>query len=105
MKKFFVVTILIGLIFTSSVLALSPRSEVEFDDMSTKNFEEKMKGINYAEIKSLCSYDFCEYVRGTSYKNILENFINSYLKTLSNDDDRAGVRVKGLKITKVIFQN
>lgn len=78
---------------------------ITFDDVSTKNLEQKLFGVNYREVKSLCSFDFCDYAIGSSYKEILDNFTKNYLKTIENEEVRANLKIKGIKITKIIFQN
>ncbi len=87
-----------------SVQGLSNR-EVTFDDLSTKNFEKVMNGINHQEIKNICTYDFCDYAVGSSYKEILDNFVVNYFKTFDNQELKANLQIKGVKITKVVFQN
>lgn len=103
MKKF----ILINSIFMLTILSMlgvsaSKRDSlvIAFDDVTTLNFNEKTAKYNIESIKKICTYDFCDYVRGQSKMESILIFTENYLKNVDREV-AASLRVKGIKITSL----
>lgn len=79
------------------------------------NLNNKYNGINILDLKNqikdvedikyMCTYDFCDYLR---YKNVdksIETYINRYLKTIDDEELKNTLKTKGIIITKIIYNN
>lgn len=99
MKKLFIFLIIL-IVFLS--IEVKSKSQTSFSDVNTLNFEQKMidKKLEH-KIKIICSYDFCEFIKGNSLKDIIYNFETNYLNTIDNIDLKNELKVKGIRITKV----
>ena len=98
----FILTIFLG-IFIVNVRALENKKTESYDDLNTLNFIAKLGYMELAKIDKICSYDYCEYRTGSSFKSMINNFTKNYLKTIQDDEVRASLRIKGIKITEVVF--
>lgn len=106
MKKL-IMTLAIFLVVGAIFLNVKVRAlegEMNLDDISTANFKAKMGYLKLTSIKKMCSYDYCDYVRGDTFDETVEIFTRNYLRTIQDDEVRAGLRIKGIKITKLIFE-
>ena len=75
-------------------------------DINTNNIGEALKDEDLPKIKKICSYDFCDYIRGKTVNGSMEIFIKKYLQKYDEDDEiKKTIYVKGLKITKIIYYN
>lgn len=73
-------------------------------DVNTNNISEIIKEEDLPNVKKICSYNFCDYIRGKNLKSSMEIFIKKYLKKQPQDDEiKKTIYVKGLKITKIIY--
>lgn len=73
------------------------------DNLNTNNILSK-----YSEednIKYICSYNFCDYLRSDNLKRSIEIFKDKYIKSIKNDDIKNTLKVKGIKITKIVFKD
>jgi len=76
----------------------------KYQDMNTLNFIEKTKNIDISQIKTICTYDYCEDIDGSTKEKSLEFFIQNYLKRIQDSDTRASLKIKGIRITKIILK-
>lgn len=75
-------------------------------NISTKNIDTVLKDEDLFKVKKICSYEYCDYLRGTNIKNSMDIYIKKYLKRTPLDEEiKKTIYVKGLKITKVIYSN
>ena len=106
MKKF--ITFMTILSFIAVAFYMSPLAKNSYstvDNLTTLNFYEREDEFDFHNIKKLCSYEFCEYMMGETLEEGLDNFTKSYLKTISDEEVRSIIKVKGVKITKIIYKN
>lgn len=90
---------------TSFKPANSEPNELHFNDLTTMNFYRRNDELDFHSIKKLCSYDYCDYLIGDNIKEGLDIFTKNYLKTIEDEETRAILQVKGIRITKIILQN
>lgn len=76
-----------------------------FDDLNTINFQEKLKDIDLNRISKICSYDFCDYLKGNNIEDSLEIFTKKYIKNIQDEEIKNTLNVKGVKITKITLKN
>lgn len=89
-----------------NTLIVNGEHAVLLRDVNTKNISERLSDSDLANIKKICSYDFCDYIRGKTVKSSMDIFIKKYLKNQTIDDEiKKTIYVKGLKITKIIYNN
>lgn len=79
--------------------------EMNLENINTRNFKAKMGYLKLTSIKKICSYEYCDYVRGDSFDETIEIFTKNYLKTIEDNEVKASLRIKGIRITKLIFEN
>lgn len=96
-------TLLILLLITLINVFATEKTEIEYDDLTTKNFVEKIKDIPYIESSKICSYDYCDYLRGDTLTSSIEIFTKKYLNTIKDEEIKLSLKVKGIKITKIEF--
>lgn len=97
--------IIILLIFTAVFVYAEalPKKEIYIDDVTTKNFLSKMGYLQTSSIETVCSYDFCSYFDGENVEHGLELFTREYLTQIDDEEVKAELRIKGIKITKVVM--
>ena len=76
-----------------------------FEDLTTQNFIKRSDELDFHAIKKICSYDYCEFITGDNMKEALEHFTIGYLKTIPDEEIRATLKVKGIRITKIVLRN
>lgn len=106
MKKWFILCVLLVLssIILWKVEAKSRNStSIAFTDVTSLNFKEKTAQYNIENILKICTYDFCDYVRGESKIESMEIFMRNYLKNIDREI-AATLRVKGIRITNIILK-
>lgn len=89
--------------FIAKVSAQKDENVVEFKDVSTLNFLDKTTNYGIEDIKKICTYDFCDFVRGETKQESLEIFVNNYLKKVDREV-ASSLKVKGIRITKIILK-
>lgn len=104
MKKRLSIIIML-LVFTAMFVhaAAFPKKEIYIDDVTTKNFLSKMGYLKTSTIETVCSYDFCSYFDGEDVERGLELFTKEYLTQIADEEVKAELRIKGIKITKVVM--
>ncbi len=80
-------------------------SEMILENINTRNFKAKMGYLKLTSIKKMCSYEYCDYVRGDAFDETIEIFTRNYLKTIEDEEAKASLRIKGIRITKLIFED
>jgi len=100
MKKLFILFIILTILFCNNVNSKS--KIIYFNDVNTLNFTQKIvdKKLEH-KIKIICSYDFCNFIKGESLTDIIFDFETNYLKTINDIDLKNEVKVKGIRITHV----
>ncbi len=101
MKKYCLTLILLIIIFSFvySVDALSNKK----NNINTLNFIEKTSHIPFESIKKICTYDYCDYLRGVDKTSSIELFVNNYIK--QKDAETASyLKIKGIQITGIILK-
>lgn len=76
-----------------------------FDDLTTVNFKEKLENIDIDKITKMCSYEFCDYLRGVNIEESLEMFTKKYIDRINDEEIKNTLKVKGVKITKIIVDD
>lgn len=99
-----VIASIIG-VLVLNVWALNGKGEVKLEDVNTLNFISKIGKEKSKEITRICSYDFCDYMRGSTVEESLEIFTRKYLETIEDADTQAYLNVMGIKITDVVWSN
>ena len=67
-----------------------------------------MQGINIYDIDScndikyICTYDYCDYLRSNNFKESIEIFMNKYLSLIKDEEIKNTLKVKGVTITKIV---
>lgn len=97
-----------ALTFTSFLLlnmvATNKEHAVLFKDVNSINIIEKIKDDDLPKIKKICSYDYCDFIRGKDIRSSMDLFVKKYLKKKQCDEEtKKTIYVKGLKITKIIY--
>jgi len=107
MKKLFLLLMFLSFCFLIKVNAKTFLSDniLEPKDVTTKNFNSKLGQLKPESIYKLCTFDYCDYMRSVDIKECLEIFTINYLNTIDNEELRASLAVKGVKITKVILES
>lgn len=106
MKKTFLFLFSLIFLLAALVIPVIAREEtMKLENISTLNFKAKMGYLRLFSIKKICSYDYCDYNRGNSFDETIEIFTRNYLKTIEDEELKATLRIKGIKITKLIFEN
>lgn len=105
MKKLFLILLLVMSLLSFSRPARAKSQELYFDDLTTLNFYKLSNELDIYSIKKLCTYDYCDYIRGRSMPEALEIFTKNYLKTIPDEETRSILNVKGIRITKIILLN
>lgn len=103
MKKNMLLLIVIFMsCFLMNVFALNEKKYIDLDNVTTNNFFEK---VNYSvnDIKELCTYDFCDYIKSQNKYEMIEIFQKNYLNTIKDDEIKSSLKIKGIKITKIIL--
>lgn len=72
-----------------------------FDDLTTANFKEKLENINFDKITKICSYEFCDYLKGKTIEESLDMFTKKYINEINNEEIKNTLNIKGIKITKI----
>lgn len=104
MKKIILFTMVFISIFLVDTFAIPKERSILLDDVNTLNIKDKVKNIDFSEIKKICSYDFCDYIDGSFFKSSINTFTNKYLNTINDEEIKKELRVKGIKITKIILK-
>ncbi len=109
MKKFLGVLsiIMIGLlfVFTSVYAKDDGNKKIYFENINTLNFLTYSGYENFNEISKICSYDYCDYIASSNPEEALDIFTKKYLKNITSEEEKASIRIKGLRITEVILKN
>lgn len=105
MKKVVLPTIIFISFCVVNIKAYKMDHSLIYNDLNTINFREKFKGEELMNIKKICSYDFCDYINTENITNSLDTFTKKYLDNIYNEDEKKMLFVKGIKITKVVFNN
>ena len=93
----------ISLLLINSAL-VNKEHTVILKDVNTINIKNIIKEEDLPNIKKICSYDFCDSIRGKNIKSTIDIFTKRYLKKhLSDDEIKKTIYVKGLKITKIVY--
>lgn len=107
MKKFlflaFALLLLMPIFIKASPLS-SKEKVIIYKDMTTKNFVKNTKNLDLTTVKKICTYEFCDFVVDTTKESMINTFTNNYIKSLNNDELRAELKIKGIRITKVILK-
>ena len=53
-------------------------------------------------IKYICTYDYCDYLRSNNFKESIEIFMNKYLSLIKDEEIKNTLKVKGVTITKIV---
>lgn len=93
------------LLLTTTLFFTNPLKKndgvIYFNDVNTLNFQEKMEEYRIENIKTICSYEYCDYMRDADFEKSMEIFTNRYIKKV--DEETANLlKVKGIKITHII---
>lgn len=89
-----------------SVRSLNNVKEEYLNNINHLNLEEKIiKDNSEYDIKKICSYEFCDFFDGDSIKGRIEKFTKRYLNTINDEEIKNTLKVKGIKITKIIYKN
>lgn len=105
MKNILLYTIpFLSLLFVNAKI-INSEHQLIFDDLNTINFSEKIDNINLKNIKKICSYDYCDYLKKDNIKHGIDEFTNKYIRTLNDSEIINTIKVKGIKITKIILEN
>lgn len=74
-----------------------------YSDLNSKNFFSRIKNIH--DIKMICSYEYCDYIDSNNIKLSFNKFINNYIENIDDEEIKNTLKVKGIKITKIIYKN
>ena len=106
MKRLFFSLIVMTVLGSLTVRGLNNLKVEYYDNINHFNLEKVLeKRGGSANVKKICTYDYCDLFRGDSLKEGIEIFINKYLDTINNEETKNSLKIKGVKITKVIFNN
>ena len=98
MKKLIIILIIIILIL--SFLTKNNKNNTGINILDLKEVI-----VDVEDIKYICSYDFCDYLRSKNINKSIEIFINRYLKTIDNEELKNTLKTKGIIITKIVYNN
>ena len=73
-----------------------------YSDLNSKNFFSRIKNIH--DIKMICSYEYCDYIDSNNIKLSFNKFIN-YIENIDDEEIKNTLKVKGIKITRIIYKN
>lgn len=103
MKKKVIVAILAVLLFGCiNVHAQISDIVVSFEDVTSLNFVERTQNYNIERIKKICTYDYCDYIKGSDKLSSIEIFTKNYLKSFDKET-AAILKVKGIRITNIVL--
>lgn len=106
MRKLFFNILMMTVIGSLSVRSLNNVKEEYLNNINHLNLEEKIiKDNSEYDIKKICSYEFCDFFDGDSIKARIEKFTKRYLNTINDEEIKNTLKVKGIKITKIIYKN
>ena len=105
MKKLFIYAFAFLSVLVIDARARGFEHNMIFDDVTTFNFKEKLNNIDYDKITKICSYDFCDYLKGRNIDDSLDIFTHRYLNTIQDLETKNTLKVKGVKITKITVDN
>ncbi len=105
MKKIIILSLILMIFTTLTSSVTAESTELIVEDLTTLNFHTRANEIDFQAVKKICSYDFCSYRRGESMKEALEIFTNDYLAIVKDEEARATLKIKGIRITKIVFMN
>lgn len=74
-----------------------------YSDLNSKNFFSRIKNIH--DIKMICSYEYCDYIDSNNIKLSFNKFINNYIENIDDEEIKNTLKVKGIKITRIIYKN
>jgi hypothetical protein len=97
--------LIVVLSLVSNICAKSRETTIEYDNLSTLNISNVLNEEDIRGIKYICSYDYCEFVKGLDLKKIIRVFTYKYISSIENEDIKNSLNVKGIKITKIIYEN
>lgn len=104
-KVLFICLIIISLLIGNITINAKENAYVKkYQDVNTLNFIKKTKNIDISQIKTICTYDYCEDIEGSTKEKSLEFFTQNYLKRIPDSDTRASLKIKGIRITKIILK-
>lgn len=92
------------LLIILSVDAKPAKNYASYDDVTTKNILTKFNENVLNNISKVCTYEYCDYLDVTRGEDGIFNYVSKYLKTLNDEDIKNTLKVKGVKITKIIFK-
>ena len=74
-----------------------------YDNLNSMNFFNEIKNVH--DIKMVCSYDYCDYIDSNNIKFSFNKFVNKYIQQIDDEEIKNTLKVKGIKITKIIYKN
>lgn len=104
MKKIFLLLLATLTVFSFYKPTNAKSDELYYEDLTTLNFSNHDE-LDFHTIKKLCTYDYCNYIKGESLREALEIFTREYLKTIPDEEVKSILNVKGIRITKIILLN
>ncbi len=99
----FIIFVFLGFVILN-VNVKAQENEMNLENINTRNFRAKMGYLKLTSIKKICSYDYCDYVRGETFSETVEIFTRNYLSSIQDEELKANLRIKGIRITKLIFE-
>ena len=105
MRRLFINILVMTIIGSLTVRDLNNIKEEYLYNINHLNLENKINNDNIHNIKKICSYDYCDFFDGDSIKQSIERFANKYLDTIKDEEIKNTLKVKGIKITKLIYRN
>lgn len=96
-----IISLILALIIGIDTNAKGRAKKIYFNDVTTLNFVDKTSHIKSNEIKTICTYDYCDYARASTKEESIEIFTNNYLNTISDSEVKASLKIKGIKITEI----
>jgi len=110
MKTHVVIGVIISLIISFIISFLNVKANDitktnEFNNLNTKNFVSEMEKKGITGVYKVCSYEYCDNVDSSNLSVGIKDFFKRYLDTINDEETKKSLIVKGLKITKIFYND
>ena len=105
MKKVLFSTFLFLIIFTlkSNASSFVCKDYINYDYLSTNNIFNYLASDDFTKIKKICTNNICTDKLHSNNKLFLIDHEENVLRLIKNDDKKIEIKLKGIKIDKIYF--